>query len=156
MNKWAVPRARPEPPSLLLSWHPDETAPDQLTSHLADQLLIVNQAGTDARPSRTPARTPSAEPTPLSPSLLLTQQPTISLLCQDTPNALSAESPTLVPPVDSHRLRDLTGTPPQPPTPAAPDTTEAPPEEEVTGVQEPKAPEEEATGVQEPKASTEH
>ncbi|XP_049624506.1 protein CLEC16A [Suncus etruscus] len=134
----------------------DETAPDQLTSHLADQLLIVNQAGTDARPSRTPARTPAAEPTPLSPSLLLTQQPTISLLCQDTPNALSAESPTLVPPVDPHRLRDLTGTPPQPPTAAAPDTTEAPPEEEATGVQEPKAPEEEATGVQEPEAPTEH
>lgn len=46
----------------------------------------------------------------LSPSLLPAQQPTISLLYEDTADTLSVESLTLVPPVDPHSLRALSGT----------------------------------------------
>ncbi|XP_055963386.1 protein CLEC16A [Sorex fumeus] len=117
-------------PSATQSPSDEGTTPDQ-PAHLADQLLTVHEGGADARPSRPQARSPEAEPAQLSPSLLPTQQPTISLLCEDAPNALSAESPTLVPPVDSHHLRTLTGVPPPPPTPTAPGTAKAPGEEEA-------------------------
>lgn len=60
----------------------------------------------------------------LSPSLTPAQQPSISLLCEDTADTLSVESLTLVPPVDPHSLHTLlppTGIPPLP-TPTAEDT----------------------------------
>lgn len=50
----------------------------------------------------------------LSPSLTPAQQPTISLLCEDTADTLSVESLTLIPPVDPHSLRTLAGIPPPP------------------------------------------
>lgn len=71
----------------------------------------------EARPSKNSARGAEVETAHLSPSLLPAQQPTISLLYEDTADTLSVESLTLVPPVDPHSLRTLTGHP-QPPTPA--------------------------------------
>nr|XP_027796243.1 protein CLEC16A isoform X2 [Marmota flaviventris] len=95
--------------------------------HLPDQLVTGREAEADARPSRSLARGPELETAHLSPSLLPAQQPTISLLYEDTADALSVEAPTLVPPVDPHSLRALTGMP-QPPTPAT-TGTESPDEE---------------------------
>ncbi|XP_046301521.1 protein CLEC16A isoform X2 [Marmota monax] len=95
--------------------------------HLPDQLVTGREAEADARPSRSLARGPELETAHLSPSLLPAQQPTISLLSEDTADALSGEAPTLVPPVDPHSLRALTGMP-QPPTPAT-TGTETPDEE---------------------------
>lgn len=78
----------------------------------------------DTKPSKSSTRAPEVETAHLSPSLLPAQQPTISLLYEDTADALSIESLTLVPPVDPHSLRTLTGIP-QPPT-LAPTCTETP------------------------------
>ncbi|XP_046522915.1 protein CLEC16A isoform X5 [Equus quagga] len=85
---------------------------------LPDQLVIVNEMEADARPSKSLARSADVETVNLSPSLIPTRQPTISLLCEDTADTLSVESLTLVPPVDPHSLRTLPGIPPTP-TPAA-------------------------------------
>nr|XP_040134369.1 protein CLEC16A isoform X9 [Ictidomys tridecemlineatus] len=95
--------------------------------HLPDQLGTGREAEADAKPSRSLARGPELETAHLSPSLLPAQQPTISLLYEDTADTLSVEAPTLVPPVDPHSLRALTGRP-QPPTPATAGT-ETPDEE---------------------------
>lgn len=110
--------------------HPDApTSPEQPPPppQLPDQLVIVGEPEADARPSKTLARGAEVETTHLSPSLLPAQQPTISLLYEDTADTLSVESPTLVPPVDPHSLRALAGIP-QPPTPATAGT-ETPDEE---------------------------
>lgn len=82
---------------------------------LPDQLVIVNEMEADARPSKSLVRSADVETVNLSPSLIPTRQPTISLLCEDTADTLSVESLTLVPPVDPHSLRTLAGMP----TPAA-------------------------------------
>ncbi|XP_005327239.2 protein CLEC16A isoform X2 [Ictidomys tridecemlineatus] len=95
--------------------------------HLPDQLGTGRDAEADAKPSRSLARGPELETAHLSPSLLPAQQPTISLLYEDTADTLSVEAPTLVPPVDPHSLRALTGRP-QPPMPATAGT-ETPDEE---------------------------
>uniref|UniRef100_A0A8D2KHM8 C-type lectin domain containing 16A n=1 Tax=Urocitellus parryii TaxID=9999 RepID=A0A8D2KHM8_UROPR len=97
--------------------------------HLPDQLVTSREAEADAGPSRSLARGPELETAHLSPSLLPAQQPTISLLYEDSADTLSVEAPTLVPPVDPHSLRALTGRP-QPPTPAT-TGTETPDEEAV-------------------------
>ena len=91
---------------------------EQPQPHLPSQLVIVNEMEAEARPSKSLARNADAETVSLSPSLIPTQQPTISLLCEDTADTLSVESLTLVPPVDPHSLRTLTGIP-APATPAA-------------------------------------
>ncbi|KAM6165676.1 protein CLEC16A isoform 2-T2 [Erethizon dorsatum] len=94
------------------------TTPEQPQPHLPDQLEIVNETEAEAKPSKNSARGAEVETAHLSPSLLPAQQPTISLLYEDTADTLSVESLTLVPPVDPHSLRTLTSLP-QPPTPAA-------------------------------------
>ncbi|XP_048646005.1 protein CLEC16A [Marmota marmota marmota] len=104
-----------------------EQPPPPPPPHLPDQLVTGREAEADARPIRSLARGPELETAHLSPSLLPAQQPTISLLYEDTADALSVEAPTLVPPVDPHSLRALTGMP-QPPTPAT-TGTETPDEE---------------------------
>lgn len=107
---------------------------EQPQPHLPSQLVIVNETEAEARPSKSLARSADVETVSLSPSLIPTQQPTISLLCEDTADTLSVESLTLVPPVDPHSLRTLTGIP-APPAPAAvgtatPGEEAAPPEPE--------------------------
>lgn len=94
------------------------TTPEQPQPHLPDQLEVVNETEAEAKPSKNSARGAEVEAAHLSPSLLPAQQPTISLLYEDTADTLSVESLTLVPPVDPHSLRTLPGLP-QPPTPAA-------------------------------------
>ncbi|XP_054445552.1 protein CLEC16A isoform X3 [Pteronotus mesoamericanus] len=87
---------------------------EQPQPNLPDQLVIVNEMEADARPSKSLARSVDMETVSLSPSLTPAQQPTISLLCEDTADTLSVESLTLVPPVDPHSLRTLAGVPPTP------------------------------------------
>lgn len=84
---------------------------EQPQSHLPSQLVIVNETEAEARPSKSLVRGADAETVNLSPSLIPAQQPTISLLCEDTADTLSVESLTLVPPVDPHSLHTLTGIP---------------------------------------------
>lgn len=91
---------------------------EQPQPNLPDQLVIISETEAEARPSKSLARSADVETVNLCPSLIPAQQPTISLLCEDTADTLSVESLTLVPPVDPHSLRTLTGIPP-PPTPAA-------------------------------------
>nr|XP_035122926.1 protein CLEC16A isoform X4 [Callithrix jacchus] len=94
------------------------TTPELPQPHLPDQLVIASETEADSRPSKNVARSTAVETASLSPSLVPAQQPTISLLCEDTADTLSVESLTLIPPVDPHSLRSLTGIPPLP-TPAA-------------------------------------
>ncbi|XP_032692201.1 protein CLEC16A isoform X7 [Lontra canadensis] len=119
-------------PSATQSPSDDPITMEQPQPHLPRQLVIVNETEAEARPSKSLARSADAETVSLSPSLIPTQQPTISLLCEDTADTLSVESLTLVPPVDPHSLRTLTGIP-APPAPAAvgtatPGEEAAPPE----------------------------
>uniref|UniRef100_A0A8C6WBS0 C-type lectin domain family 16, member A n=1 Tax=Nannospalax galili TaxID=1026970 RepID=A0A8C6WBS0_NANGA len=92
------------------------TAPEQPRPHLPDQVVIVNETDANSKPSKNLARGTEVETVHLSPSLLPAQQPTISLLYEDTADTLSVESLTIVPPVDPHSLRTLAGIP-QPATP---------------------------------------
>lgn len=96
----------------------DAVTMEQPQPNLPDQLVIVNEMEADARPCKSLAKSMDMETVSLSPSLTPAQQPTISLLCEDTADALSVESLTLVPPVDPHSLHTLAGIPP-PPTLAA-------------------------------------
>ncbi|XP_044090016.1 protein CLEC16A isoform X5 [Neovison vison] len=121
-------------PSATQSPSDDPITMEQPQPHLPSQLVIVNETEAEARPSKSLARSADVETVSLSPSLIPTQQPTISLLCEDTADTLSVESLTLVPPVDPHSLRTLTGIP-APPAPAAvgtatPGEEAAPPEPE--------------------------
>ncbi|XP_006776356.1 PREDICTED: protein CLEC16A isoform X7 [Myotis davidii] len=93
----------------------DAVTMEQPQPNLPDQLVIVNEMEADARPCKSLAKSVDMETVSLSPSLTPTQQPTISLLCEDTADALSVESLTLVPPVDPHSLHTLAGIPPPPP-----------------------------------------
>ncbi|ELK13520.1 Protein CLEC16A [Pteropus alecto] len=104
-------------PSVAQSPTDDPMTMEQPQPNLPDQLVIVNETEAGARPGKSLAKSADAEPVSLSPSLIPAQQPTISLLCEDTADTLSVESLTLVPPVDPHSLHTLAGIPP-PPTPA--------------------------------------
>lgn len=96
----------------LLSFSLDApTTPEQPQPHLLDQSVIVNEMDVNSKPSKNLARSSEVETMHLAPSLLPAQQPTISLLYEDTADTLSVESLTLVPPVDPHSLRALTGIP---------------------------------------------
>ncbi|XP_048967349.1 protein CLEC16A isoform X4 [Canis lupus baileyi] len=117
-------------PSATQSPSDDPITMEQPPPNLPSQLVIVNETEADARPSRSLARSADVETVNLSPSLIPAQQPTISLLCEDTADTLSVESLTLVPPVDPHSLHTLTGIPP-PPTPAVVGTVK--PGEEAAG-----------------------
>lgn len=90
------------------------TTPEQPQPHLLDQSVIVDEVDVNSKPSKNLARSSETETLQLSPSLLPAQQPTISLLYEDTADTLSVESLTLVPPVDPHSLRALTGIPQYP------------------------------------------
>lgn len=98
--------------------------------------MIVNEVEVNSKPSKNLARSSEAETMHLSPSLLPAQQPTISLLYEDSADTLSVESLTLVPPVDPHSLRALPGVPQLPALATA--GTETP--DEDTAYPEPASP----------------
>lgn len=98
-----------------VSPHPDDAVTtEQPQPNLPDQLVIVNEMEANARPCKSLAKSVDMETVSLSPSLTPAQQPTISLLCEDSADTLSVESLTLVPPVDPHSLHTLAGIPPPP------------------------------------------
>ena len=80
----------------------------------------------NSKPSKTSsARSSEGEAMHLSPSLLPAQQPTISLLYEDTAGPLSVESLAVVAPVDPRSLRALAGVSQLPALPAADSETPA-------------------------------
>uniref|UniRef100_A0A4X2KTE5 C-type lectin domain containing 16A n=1 Tax=Vombatus ursinus TaxID=29139 RepID=A0A4X2KTE5_VOMUR len=89
----------------------DPMAPQQLPLIFPDQVVIVNEIPTTSKSSKSLGKGSEVETANLSPSLIPAQQPTISLISDDTTDALSVESLTLVPPVDPHSLRSFTYTP---------------------------------------------
>ncbi|XP_036594900.1 protein CLEC16A isoform X3 [Trichosurus vulpecula] len=86
----------------------DLMAPQQLPLTFPDQVVIVNEIPTTSKSNKSLGKGSEVETANLSPSLIPAQQPTISLISDDTTDALSVESLTLVPPVDPHSLRSLT------------------------------------------------
>ncbi|XP_051819122.1 protein CLEC16A isoform X5 [Antechinus flavipes] len=89
----------------------DPMASQQLQVTFSDQVVIVNEVPTTSKSSKSLGKGSEVETANLSPSLIPAQQPTISLISDDTTDALSVESLTLVPPVDPHSLRSFTCTP---------------------------------------------
>ncbi|XP_025711305.1 protein CLEC16A isoform X4 [Callorhinus ursinus] len=100
-------------PSATQSPSDDPVTMEPPQPHLPSQLVIISDMDAEARPSKSLARSADTEAVNLSPSLIPAQQPTISLLCEDAADTLSVESLTLIPPVDPHSLRTLTGIPAQ-------------------------------------------
>ncbi|XP_027695020.1 protein CLEC16A isoform X2 [Vombatus ursinus] len=98
-------------PSAAQSPSDDPMAPQQLPLIFPDQVVIVNEIPTTSKSSKSLGKGSEVETANLSPSLIPAQQPTISLISDDTTDALSVESLTLVPPVDPHSLRSFTYTP---------------------------------------------
>ncbi|XP_068942008.1 protein CLEC16A isoform X4 [Petaurus breviceps papuanus] len=89
----------------------DAMAPQQLPLTFPDQVVIVNEILTTSKSIKSLGKGSEVETAILSPSLIPAQQPTISLISDDTTDALSVESLTLVPPVDPHSLHSFTCTP---------------------------------------------
>ncbi|XP_072465302.1 protein CLEC16A isoform X2 [Notamacropus eugenii] len=89
----------------------DPMAPQQLPLTFPDQVVIINEMPTTSKSSKSLGKGSEVETANLSPSLIPAQQPTISLISDDTADALSVESLTLIPPVDPHSLRSFTCTP---------------------------------------------
>ncbi|XP_074136652.1 protein CLEC16A isoform X2 [Sminthopsis crassicaudata] len=98
-------------PSAAQSPSDDPMASQQLQVTFNDQVVIVNEIPTTSKSSKSLGKGSEVETANLSPSLIPAQQPTISLISDDTTDALSVESLTLVPPVDPHSLRSFTCTP---------------------------------------------
>ncbi|XP_051819097.1 protein CLEC16A isoform X2 [Antechinus flavipes] len=98
-------------PSAAQSPSDDPMASQQLQVTFSDQVVIVNEVPTTSKSSKSLGKGSEVETANLSPSLIPAQQPTISLISDDTTDALSVESLTLVPPVDPHSLRSFTCTP---------------------------------------------
>ncbi|XP_074052505.1 protein CLEC16A isoform X2 [Macrotis lagotis] len=96
-------------PSTAQSPSDDSMAPQQLQLSFPDQVVIVNEIS--SKSSKSLGKGSEVETANLSPSLIPAQQPTISLISDDTTDALSVESLTLVPPVDPNSLRSFTCTP---------------------------------------------
>ncbi|XP_072465320.1 protein CLEC16A isoform X4 [Notamacropus eugenii] len=98
-------------PSAAQSPSDDPMAPQQLPLTFPDQVVIINEMPTTSKSSKSLGKGSEVETANLSPSLIPAQQPTISLISDDTADALSVESLTLIPPVDPHSLRSFTCTP---------------------------------------------
>ncbi|XP_068942016.1 protein CLEC16A isoform X5 [Petaurus breviceps papuanus] len=98
-------------PSAAQSPSDDAMAPQQLPLTFPDQVVIVNEILTTSKSIKSLGKGSEVETAILSPSLIPAQQPTISLISDDTTDALSVESLTLVPPVDPHSLHSFTCTP---------------------------------------------
>uniref|UniRef100_A0A7N4PKN1 C-type lectin domain containing 16A n=1 Tax=Sarcophilus harrisii TaxID=9305 RepID=A0A7N4PKN1_SARHA len=98
-------------PSAAQSPSDDPMASQQLQVTFSDQVVIVNEIPTTSKSSKSLGKGSEVETANLSPSLIPAQQPTISLISDESTDALSVESLTLVPPVDPHSLRSFTCTP---------------------------------------------
>ncbi|XP_025907745.1 protein CLEC16A isoform X1 [Nothoprocta perdicaria] len=93
-------------PSAAQSPADDPSAPDQPQMTVSGQTTSIDEPlSAVTKSSKNPVKNSDVETANLSPSLIPAQQPTISLISDDNTDALSVESLTLVPPVDSHSIR---------------------------------------------------
>nr|XP_005306779.1 protein CLEC16A isoform X7 [Chrysemys picta bellii] len=83
----------------------DSSVPEQPPMTFSSQVMMVDETSSAASKSgKNPVKNPEVETANLSPSLIPAQQPTISLISDDSTDALSVESLTLVPPIDPHSI----------------------------------------------------
>uniref|UniRef100_A0A8B9NXV3 C-type lectin domain containing 16A n=1 Tax=Apteryx owenii TaxID=8824 RepID=A0A8B9NXV3_APTOW len=93
-------------PSAAQSPSDDSSAPEQPQMTISGQMMLIGETlSAVSKSSKNAVKNSDIETTNLSPSLIPAQQPTISLISDDNTDALSVESLTLVPPVDSHSIR---------------------------------------------------
>ncbi|XP_062444152.1 protein CLEC16A isoform X3 [Rhea pennata] len=93
-------------PSAAQSPSDDSSAPEQPQMTISGQMMLIDETlSAVSKSSKNPVKNSDVETANLSPSLIPAQQPTISLISDDNTDALSVESLTLVPPVDSHSIR---------------------------------------------------
>ncbi|XP_046783619.1 protein CLEC16A isoform X3 [Gallus gallus] len=84
----------------------DSSAPEQPRTTISGQMTLTDETlSAVSKSSKNAVKNSDIETANLSPSLIPAQQPTISLISDDNTDALSVESLTLVPPVDSHSIR---------------------------------------------------
>ncbi|KGL77457.1 Protein CLEC16A, partial [Tinamus guttatus] len=84
----------------------DSSAPEQPQMTISGQVMLIDETlSAVTKSSKNLVKNSDIETANLSPSLIPAQQPTISLISDDNTDALSVESLTLVPPVDSHSIR---------------------------------------------------
>nr|XP_025952135.1 protein CLEC16A isoform X1 [Dromaius novaehollandiae] len=84
----------------------DSSAPEQPQMTISGQMMLTDETlSAVSKSSKNAVKHSDIETANLSPSLIPAQQPTISLISDDNTDALSVESLTLVPPVDSHSIR---------------------------------------------------
>uniref|UniRef100_A0A8C9L2U5 C-type lectin domain containing 16A n=1 Tax=Pavo cristatus TaxID=9049 RepID=A0A8C9L2U5_PAVCR len=82
------------------------SAPEQPRTTVSGQMTLTDETlSAVSKSSKNAVKNSDIETANLSPSLIPAQQPTISLISDDNTDALSVESLTLVPPVDSHSIR---------------------------------------------------
>uniref|UniRef100_A0A669QFQ0 C-type lectin domain containing 16A n=1 Tax=Phasianus colchicus TaxID=9054 RepID=A0A669QFQ0_PHACC len=82
------------------------SAPEQPRTTVSGQMTLTDETlSAVSKSSKSAVKNSDLETANLSPSLIPAQQPTISLISDDNTDALSVESLTLVPPVDSHSIR---------------------------------------------------
>ncbi|NXA37505.1 CL16A protein, partial [Eudromia elegans] len=99
-------------PSAVQSPSDDSSAPEQPQMTISGQMTLVDETlSAVAKSSKNPVKNSDIDTVNLSPSLIPAQQPTISLISDDNTDALSVESLTLVPPVDSHSIRTFSCVP---------------------------------------------
>uniref|UniRef100_A0A8C9L2V6 C-type lectin domain containing 16A n=1 Tax=Pavo cristatus TaxID=9049 RepID=A0A8C9L2V6_PAVCR len=93
-------------PSVAQSPSDDSSAPEQPRTTVSGQMTLTDETlSAVSKSSKNAVKNSDIETANLSPSLIPAQQPTISLISDDNTDALSVESLTLVPPVDSHSIR---------------------------------------------------
>uniref|UniRef100_A0A669QFQ7 C-type lectin domain containing 16A n=1 Tax=Phasianus colchicus TaxID=9054 RepID=A0A669QFQ7_PHACC len=93
-------------PSVAQSPSDDSSAPEQPRTTVSGQMTLTDETlSAVSKSSKSAVKNSDLETANLSPSLIPAQQPTISLISDDNTDALSVESLTLVPPVDSHSIR---------------------------------------------------
>ncbi|XP_026506437.1 protein CLEC16A isoform X5 [Terrapene carolina triunguis] len=83
----------------------DSSVPEQPPMTFSSQVMMVDETSSAASKSgKNPVKNSEVETANLSPSLIPAQQPTISLISDDSTDALSVESLTLVPPIDPQSI----------------------------------------------------
>ncbi|OXB74441.1 UNVERIFIED_CONTAM: hypothetical protein H355_001823 [Colinus virginianus] len=92
-------------PSVARNPSDDSSAPEQPRTTVSGQIMLTDESlPAGSKSSKNAVKNSDTETANLSPSLIPAQQPTISLISDDNTDALSVESLTLVPPVDSHSI----------------------------------------------------
>ncbi|NXU09477.1 CL16A protein, partial [Pardalotus punctatus] len=93
-------------PSAAQSPADDASAPEQPPMASSGQTVLTDETlSAVSKSSKNAIKSSDIETANLSPSLIPAQQPTISLITDDSTDTLSVESLTLVPPVDPHSIR---------------------------------------------------